>query len=83
MNTDAEDAYGYNNNINEIVTYCAKANDILSDVRDARMTSHYEVRSGVFCTEYNNSTKVYVNYTEKAVKINGITVNARDCVKIS
>lgn len=83
VNTDAEDAYGYNNNINEIVAYCAKANDILSDLRNARMTSHYEVRSGVFCTEYNNSTKVYVNYTEDAVKINGITVNARDCVKIS
>lgn len=83
MNTDTNDKYSYNNNINEIVNYCVKANNILSDLRDARMTSHYEVQSGVFCTEYNNSTKVYVNYTEEAVKINGITVNARDCVKIS
>lgn len=82
-NTGKEDKYGYDNNINEIVSYCVKANDILSDLRDARMTSHYEVQAGVFCTEYNNSTKVYVNYTENDVKINGITVNARDCVKIS
>ena len=83
VNTDAEDAHSYNNNINEIVAYCAKANDILSDLRDARMTSHYEVQSGVFCTEYNNSTKVYVNYTKDTIKINGIAINARDCVKIS
>lgn len=83
VNTNAEDAYGYNNNINEIVAYCVKANDILADLRDARMTSHYKVQDGVFCTEYNNSTKVYVNYTEEPVKINGITVNARDCIKIS
>lgn len=83
VNTDANDKYGYNNNINEIVSYCVKASDILSDLRGARMTSHYEVQSGVFCAEYNNSAKVYVNYTEKSVKINGITVNARDCVKIS
>ncbi len=83
VNTDANDKYGYNNNINEIVAYCVKANDILADLRDARMTSHYEVQDGVFCTEYNNSTKVYVNHTEKSVKINGIAVNARDCAKVS
>lgn len=83
VNTDENDRYGYNNNINEIVSYCVKANDILADLRGARMTAHYEVQSGVYCTEYNNSTKVYVNYTENDVKINGITVNARGCVKIS
>lgn len=83
INTDSEDKYGYNNNINDIVSYCVKANDILADLRGARMTSHYEVQDGVFCTEYNNSTKVYVNYTEKAVTINGITVEPQDCVKIS
>lgn len=82
-NTGKDDKRGYDNNINDIVSYCVKANDILSDLRDARMTSHYEVQSGVYCTEYNNSTKVYVNYTENDVKINGITVNAQDCVKIS
>lgn len=83
LSTNSEDKYGYNNNINDIVSYCVKASDILADLRSARMTSHYEVQTGVFCTEYNNSTKVYVNYTDKAIKINGITVNARDCVKIS
>lgn len=81
--TDANDKYGYNNNINEMVSYCVKANDILADLRGARMTAHFEVQSGVYCTEYNNSTKVYINYTEKDIKINGITVNAHDCVKIS
>ena len=83
LGTEENDKYDYNKNINEIVSYCVKASDILADLRDARMTSHYEARTGVFCTEYNNSAKVYVNYTEEDVKINGITVNANDCVKIS
>ncbi len=74
--------YYYNNNINDIVTYYIKANSALSSLRDARMTSHQMVQDGVYCTEYNNSTKVYVNYTDTDVTINGITVSAMDCVAI-
>lgn len=75
--------YYYDNNINDMVTLYTKADGALSGLRDARMTSHYKVQDGVYCTEYNNSEKVYVNYTDKAVTINGITVNAEDCVAIS
>lgn len=82
-NTTSDDKYGYDNNINDIVTYTVKANEILGDLRDARMTSHYEIQNGVICTEYNNSTKVYINYTENDVTINGIVIGAKDCVKIS
>lgn len=80
--SDANDKYAYNNSINDIVAYSVKANDILSDLRSARMTSHSEVQSGVICTEYNNSTKVYVNYTNEAVTVNGITIPPLDCVKV-
>lgn len=82
-NSNKDDKRGYDSNINEIVSYCIKANDLLADLRDARMTSHYEVQAGVYCTEYNNSTKIYVNYSNEPVTINGITVNSQDCVKIS
>ncbi len=80
---DLDDKYYYDNNINDIVTLYTKADSALSSLRDARMTSHYKVQDGVYCTEYNNSEKVYVNYTDKAVTISGITVNAKDCVAIS
>lgn len=74
--------YYYDSNINDIVALYTKANSALASVRDARMTAHGKVQEGVYCTEYNNSIKVYVNYTDTAVTINGITVNANDCVSI-
>lgn len=75
--------YFYDNNINDIVKYYTKANSALADLRDARMTSHNMIEQGVYCTEYDNSIKVYVNYTDKSVTINGIIVNPMDCVTIS
>lgn len=75
--------YYYDKNINDVVTLYTKANSALSTIRDARMTSHDKVQDGVYCTEYNNSIKVYVNYTDAPVTINGITVGTTDCVAIS
>lgn len=79
---DLDSKYYYDNNINEIVEGYTKVDKVLSSLRDARMTSHYMVQKGVYCTEYNNSDKVYVNYTDKAVTINGIKVNPKDCVGV-
>lgn len=74
--------YYYDSNINDIVSFYTKANEVLGDIRAERMTSHYKEQDGVYCTEYDNSTKVYVNYTDKDVTINGIKIPAMDCVKI-
>ena len=81
--TEVDAKYYYDSNINDVVSLYIKANSALADIRDARMTAHYKVQDGVYCTEYNNSIKVYVNYTDTAVTINGITINANDCVAIS
>lgn len=80
--TEIDDKYYYDSNINEIVTYYVKANDALGDIQASRMTSHYKVQDGIYCTEYDNSIKVYVNYTSKDVTINGIKIPSMDCVKI-
>ena len=82
LNAETDDKYYYDSNINEIVTYYTKANSTLSSLRGTRMTSHYKVQNDVYCTEYGNSHKVYVNYTDKDVKINGIKVGAKDFVGI-
>lgn len=74
--------YYYDSNINDMVNFYTKANEVLGDIRAERMTSHYKERDGVYCTEYDNSTKVYVNYNDKEVTINGIKIPAMDCVKI-
>lgn len=76
-------SYYYDNNINNMVSFYTRANQALSELRESRMTSHQQVQLGIYCTEYDNSTKVYVNYTDKDVTIYGVVVNARDCVTIS
>ncbi len=75
--------YYYDKNINEMVSYYTKADTALSELRDARMTSHYQVQNNVYCTEYDNSIKVYVNYTDKPVTVNGVIVEPMDCITIS
>jgi hypothetical protein len=75
--------YYYDNNINEMVLCYTKANDSLSELRDARMTSHSKIMDGVYYTEYDNSIKVYVNYTDESVTVNGVIIEPMDCITIS
>lgn len=60
-----------------------RADAALKDLQAARMTSHSEIRNGVFCTEYDTGAKIYVNYTESDVNISGITVPAGDFLRIN
>ncbi len=83
LSKDLDSKYYYDSNINQVVEGYIKANAVLSGLHGARMTAHYKVQNGVYCTEYNNSEKIYVNYTDNAVTINGIKVNAKDCVAIN
>lgn len=80
-NLDAK--YYYDNNINDMVSYYTKANDSLSELRDARMTSHAKIQDGIYCTEYDNSIKVYVNYTDMSATVHGVIIGAMDCITIS
>lgn len=82
LDNETDDKFYYDNNINDMVNYYTKINDALGDIQSSRMTSHYKVQDGLYCTEYDNSIKVYVNYTDKAVTINGIKIPSMDCVKI-
>ena len=75
--------YYFNSNINEMVAYYSKSDNALRDLRYSRITSHFMVQDGVYCTEYDNSIKVYVNYNQQDVTINGVIVKAKDCVTIS
>ena len=82
LDNETDDKFYYDNNINDMVNYYTKINEALGDIQSSRMTSHYKVQDGLYCTEYDNSIKVYVNYTDKAVTINGIKIPSMDCVKI-
>ena len=78
-----DEKYYYDKNINDLVTYYTKANEALATLRDSRMTSHSRIQDGVYCTEYDNSIRVYTNYTDKEVTTNGVIIKPMDCITIS
>ena len=59
-----------------------KADKALGDIRDKRITKHYRVKKDVYCTEYGD-TSIYVNYSDSPVTVSGVTVSARDFVRIN
>ena len=82
-NTETIDkTYSYTQWANVAYAYYEKANKALGDLRDQRMTAHYAVKSGFYCTEYGD-TKIYVNYTSKDVTVSGVTVPANDFMRIN
>ncbi len=80
---NGNDKFYYDNTINAAAEFYAKANETLNDLRDARITDHYEVQDGVFCTEYDTGTRIYVNYTNNDYSTLGVVVSARDFLRVN
>ena len=74
--------YYYENSFSEAVDDCA-AYEKLADLTDKRITAHYEVSDGVFCTEYSSGTAVYVNYNNFSVNVGDIAVMPYDFIRIN
>jgi hypothetical protein len=77
------DPFYYDNTINSAADYYARAQEMLNDLRDARITDHYEVQDGVFCTEYDNGAIICVNYSDSPCEVLGATAAAGDYVRIN
>ncbi|MEI6579555.1 MAG: DUF5696 domain-containing protein, partial [Eubacteriales bacterium] len=88
LNKDPDtDTFFYEKGINsEMLNFYTRANETLLDLRGSRMIKHYEVAEGVFCTEYEGNSLIYVNYTDKDYKVNetgGFTVKTKDFIRIN
>ncbi len=77
------DIFYYDNTINTAAEFYAEATETLNDLRDARITDHYEVDDGVFCTEYDTGTMIYVNYTNTDFSTLGIVVEAGSYMRVN
>ena len=73
----------YDNTINEASEFYQKANKALADLRSARMTDHYEVEDGVFCTVYDSGAMIYVNYTSEDCRVLGVVVKAGSFLRVN
>ena len=77
------DRFYYDNTINDAAGFYTEANEALNDLRDARITDHYEVEDGIFCTEYDTGARIYVNYTNTDFSILGVVVEARNFLRVN
>ncbi len=76
------DVFYYDNTINSAAEFYKKADNALSDLRSARMTDHYEVSDGIYCTEYDTGAMIYVNFTDSEYTVMGAVVEARDFLRV-
>lgn len=67
---------------NSIVSTYTNISEAIYSLEGERITSHAEVKDGVFCTSYSNSTRIYVNYSKEDVTVNGVKVPARGYIRI-
>lgn len=78
-----KDIYYYDNTINDAADFYARADAALNDLRDARITDHFEEEDGIFCTEYDTGSVIYVNYTDRDYEVLGVTVEKGDFIRIN
>ncbi|MBR5437805.1 MAG: hypothetical protein IKV21_02695 [Clostridia bacterium] len=77
------DNSSYLNYIAQAQSQYERAAAVFEDLRDARITDHYKVKKNVYYTCYDNSTGIYVNYSDKAVTVSGVTVEAMSFLRVN
>ncbi|MCM1364564.1 MAG: DUF5696 domain-containing protein [Faecalibacterium sp.] len=80
---ETADNYHYMNYASDVQLCYERMSSVFSDLGDKKITAHYRVKKGVYCTEYGGSTSVYVNYNKKDVTVGGVTVEARDFLRVN
>lgn len=72
----------YMNEISSLQSAYERLNNTFESLQNKKITDHYKIKSGVYCTEYEGDINVYVNYTKKDVKVNGVTVESKSFIKV-
>lgn len=73
----------YDNWTAEALEVYTKFNQVMGDLRDAKMTDSKCLQEGLYCTEYNGETFIYVNYNDKDVTYNNLTVKANSYLRVN
>ncbi len=68
----------YTDWMDQAIEIYADFNENLSDVWNAAIEEHEEVKDGVFKVTYDNGTVVYVNYNSQMVSVDGVKIQAKD-----
>ena len=79
----AEDLLYYEDWLQEASDFYAKANRALLGLRGARITAYTQPAENLFCTEYETGARIYVNYAQKDITLDGLTVKAMDFLRVN
>ncbi len=60
--------------LDRVIELYQEIEPILKKTANKEITDYYLVREGVYCTEYGESVKVFVNYNDGAVIVNGTQI---------
>ncbi len=63
-------------------SFCVRAAKELGDLTGLRMTDHYEIADGIYCTEYGSGIRVLVNYNNYSVAVGAVSVPPYDYLRI-
>lgn len=66
--------------VTTLASYYEKTNGFLELVAGTEITGHKKLQEDVYRTTFSNGTEVYVNYLNRAVTVDGVTVPAKDFV---
>jgi hypothetical protein len=64
--------------LDDAITMYNEANEVLNEVREKSITSHKKLIEGVYETTFGEDYSVIVNYNEKTVVVDGITIEAEN-----
>lgn len=78
INTNSSDLYSteYSTYKDAVAQYDKELRGVNEAVKDAFITKHEKLGSGVVVVTYSNGVRIYVNYTNKAKTVDGVTVEA-------
>lgn len=74
---EEDDSMYYMTNVGEAKAYYDKMKSDLSHLSERRITAHEKVADEVYLTRFGEDVGVYVNYSDKAVSVDGITVDSK------
>lgn len=79
---EADEGY-YMNSINGAQSQYERMASDFSDLQNSRITDHRLVQKGVYYTEYDGTTGIYVNYNSKEVTVGGVTVAGMSFLRVN
>lgn len=77
------DRYYYMNSVSAARQQYESAAAALGDLRGSRITDHGMAAENVSFAVYDNETEIYVNYSDEAVTVSGVTVEAKSFIRVN